>query len=91
MAAKLEPVTPGQMLREEFLEPLGITTYRLAKDLDVPQDRISAILRGTRAISLEPPCGWAATSERRSTTSGSHGEAECSQNLKRPSVLPLAA
>lgn len=53
MAAKLDIVTPGQMLREEFMEPLAITAYRLAKDIDVPQDRISAILRGTRAITLD--------------------------------------
>lgn len=53
MARKLDIITPGQMLREEFMEPLGISAYRLAKDIGVPQDRISAILRGTRAISLD--------------------------------------
>jgi len=53
MAAKLELVPPGKILREEFMDPLSISAYRLAKDLDVPQDRISAILRGTRAITLD--------------------------------------
>lgn len=53
MTAKLDLIPPGQILREEFMEPLGITAYRLAKDIGVPQDRISAVLRGTRAITLD--------------------------------------
>ncbi len=53
MTRKLNVPTPGQMLREEFMEPLGISAYRLAKDIGVPQDRISAILRGSRAITLD--------------------------------------
>jgi addiction module HigA family antidote len=53
MATKLNIITPGDFLRGEFMEPLGITAYRLAKDIDVPQDRISAIRRGKRAITLD--------------------------------------
>ena len=53
MARKLDIVAPGQILREEFMEPLGITAYRLSKDIGVPQDRISAILRANRAITLD--------------------------------------
>ena len=41
------------MLREEFLTPMAITAYQLAKDLHVPQTRISAILAGTRAITAD--------------------------------------
>lgn len=41
------------MLREEFLTPLGITPYQLAKDIHVPQTRISAILAGTRSITVD--------------------------------------
>ena len=41
------------MLREEFLTPMGITAYRLAKDLGVPLTRISAILAGKRAITAD--------------------------------------
>jgi addiction module HigA family antidote len=41
------------MLREEFLTPLAITPYRLAKDIRVPQTRISAILAGTRAVTVD--------------------------------------
>lgn len=53
MTRKLSIPTPGQLLREEFMDPLGISAYRLAKDIGVPQDRISAILRGSRAITLD--------------------------------------
>ena len=48
----LIPLThPGAYLQEEFLEPLGLTAYRLAKDLGVAQTRISQILKGARAIT----------------------------------------
>ena len=46
-------VTPGEMLRTEFLEPHGVTVYRLAKDLDVPATRLHAILDGTRSITAD--------------------------------------
>jgi addiction module HigA family antidote len=45
---KIAPVTPGELLKEEFLEPMGITQYRLAKEIDVPAQRIGAIIAGTR-------------------------------------------
>ena len=45
------PVHPDEILREEFLEPMGISAYRLAKDINVPQTRIAAILAGKRAIT----------------------------------------
>ncbi len=45
--------TPGEILRHEFLEPLGISAYRLAKEIDVPQIRISEILAGKRAITVD--------------------------------------
>ena len=46
-------LTPGEMLREEFLTPLGITPYRLAKDLGVPLTRVTAILSGDRAVTAD--------------------------------------
>ncbi|MFM7641422.1 MAG: HigA family addiction module antitoxin [Cyanobium sp.] len=49
----LPPVTPGELLREEFLDPMGITAYRLAKEISVPQTRIAEILRGKRAITAD--------------------------------------
>lgn len=44
---------PGEILKEEFLDPMGITAYRLAKSIDVPQTRIGDILAGERAISAD--------------------------------------
>ena len=51
MANKLPPIHPGEILREEFLEPMGISQYRLAKDINVPPRRINEIVLGKRAIT----------------------------------------
>jgi addiction module HigA family antidote len=50
---KLPPVHPGEILHEEFLEPFGISQYRLAKDTSVPPRRINEIVRGQRSISAD--------------------------------------
>ena len=50
---KLEPIHPGEILREEFLVPLGISQYRLAKDISVPPRRINEIARGQRSITAD--------------------------------------
>jgi addiction module HigA family antidote len=50
---RLPSIHPGQILREEFLEPLGMTAYQLAKAIGVEQTRISEILHGTRGISAD--------------------------------------
>jgi addiction module HigA family antidote len=47
------PVTPGEMLDEEFLKPLGLTKYRLAKDIGVPPQRIGDIVAGKRSITAD--------------------------------------
>lgn len=47
------PVSPGKMLEEEFLKPLGLTKYRLAKDIGVPPQRIGDIVAGKRAITAD--------------------------------------
>lgn len=49
----LPPVSPGEMLEEEFLKPLGLTKYRLAKDIGVPAQRIGDIVAGKRAITAD--------------------------------------
>jgi len=46
-------IHPGEFLLTEFMEPLGLTAYRLSKELHVPQPRIHAILRGKRAVSAD--------------------------------------
>ncbi|MEO7727324.1 MAG: HigA family addiction module antitoxin [Burkholderiales bacterium] len=50
---KLKPVTPGELLREEFLLPMGISQYRLAKEIGVPAQRIGDIVAGKRAITAD--------------------------------------
>jgi addiction module HigA family antidote len=49
----LPPITPGELLQEEFLQPLGVSQYRLAKAIGVPASRISEIVTGQRAISAD--------------------------------------
>lgn len=49
--SKLKPVTPGEILLEEFLKPMGLSQYRLAKEIGVPAQRISEIVAGKRAIT----------------------------------------
>ncbi len=51
--AALKPTHPGAILREDFLTPMGISAYRLAKDITVPINRITAIMNEERAISAE--------------------------------------
>lgn len=53
MGRKLKNVHPGEVLAEEFLEPLEVSAYRLAKDIGVPGTRISEILHGRRSISAD--------------------------------------
>lgn len=50
---RLKPVTPGELLLEEFLKPMGISQYRLAKEIGVPAQRIGEIVAGRRAISAD--------------------------------------
>lgn len=50
---KLKLAHPGKILREEFMEPVGLTAYALAKSLDVPLPRVNDIVREKRAISPE--------------------------------------
>ena len=50
---KLDFITPGTILYEEFMEPLGITAYKLSKEIKVQQTAISQIIRGNRRITVE--------------------------------------
>jgi addiction module HigA family antidote len=49
----IKPVHPGTILLEEFLEPMGISQYRLAKDITVPARRINEIIKGKRAVTVD--------------------------------------
>lgn len=53
MEERLAPIHPGEILLEEFLKPLEISQYRLAKDINVPARRINEIVLGKRAISVD--------------------------------------
>jgi antitoxin HigA-1 len=53
MTKNIAPVSPGEMLEEEFLKPLGLTKYRLAKSIYVPAQRIGDIVAGKRGITAE--------------------------------------
>jgi addiction module HigA family antidote len=50
---RLDPIPPGEILREEFLRPLGITVSALAREIAVPANRISQIVSGKRAFSAD--------------------------------------
>lgn len=50
---KLKNIHPGEVLAEEFLVPLSITAYRLAKEISIPQTRISEIIKGNRRITAD--------------------------------------
>ncbi len=50
---RLDPITPGEILKEEFLDPMGISQYRLAKETGIPAQRIGQIILGRRGISAD--------------------------------------
>lgn len=58
------PVHPGELLNEEFLLPLGITKYRLAKEIGVPAQRIGEIVAGRRSITADTDLRLCASSYR---------------------------
>jgi addiction module HigA family antidote len=49
----IDPITPGELLNDEFLLPLGVTKYRIAKEIGVPAQRIGEIVAGKRAITAD--------------------------------------
>ena len=53
MAARHQPIHPGEILREEFLVPLGLSMYRLAKETGMPADRVGRLVKGTRSFSAD--------------------------------------
>ncbi len=53
----IEPITPGELLKEEFLEPMGLSQYRLAKETGIPAQRIGQIIAGKRAVTADTDLG----------------------------------
>ena len=84
---KLDPIHPGEILAEEFLEPLGISQYRLAKDVSVPARRINEIVQGKRGISADTALRLAryfGTSERFWINLQSHYDLELQKDKLGP-------
>ena len=79
VSKRVPPIHPGEILLLEFLEPLGISQYRLAKDINVPPRRINEIVKGARAITANTALRLAryfGTSERFWLNLQSHYELE---------------
>jgi len=77
--APMTPVHPGAILKHEFLGPLGVSAYRLAKDINVPINRVAAIVAGRRAITAD-------TALRFARYFGT--DAQSWINLRRATILP---
>lgn len=96
---KLAPVSPGEILLEEFLKPLGLSQYRLAKSISVPPRRINEIVLGKRAVSADTALRLARhfrTSERFWLNLQAHYDLEVEKDrlgsrlLREVKVLPRA-
>ena len=61
---KIPPIHPGEILFEEYLKPLGLSQYRLAKDISVPARRVNEIVHGKRAITADTALRLFGTSDR---------------------------
>ena len=84
---KLEPIDPVEILAEEFLAPMEITQYRLAKDISVPARRINEIVQGKRGISADTALRLAryfGTSERFWINLQSHFDLELQKDKLGP-------
>jgi addiction module HigA family antidote len=53
MTELLDPISPGEILKEEFMVPFGLSANRIARDIDVPPNRITGIVSGDRAITVD--------------------------------------
>mgnify|MGYP001557830345 CR=1 FL=1 len=90
MAHKLKPVHPGEVLEQEFLIPLRLTQYRVAKDLSVPARRINEIIHGDRAVSADTALRLAryfGTSAQFWMNLQTHYDLECEGQAKAKTVL----
>ncbi len=61
---QMKPITPGEVLLEDYLKPLGVSQYRLAKSIKVPASRIHDVIHGRRAITPNWHCDWPGSSAR---------------------------
>ena len=78
----LSPIHPGEVLQQDFLEPMGLSQYRLAKGIRVPPRRINEIVQGKRGITADT----ALRLGRFFGTSGRHAMSRCSRGPAEPAV-----
>ena len=93
-AKSLAPVHPGEVLLEEFLEPMGISQYRLAKDIDVAPGRINQIVHGKRAITANTALRlshYFGTSARFWLNLQTGYDLDVARDLPLPAEMPRAA
>lgn len=97
MSRKLKPIHPGEILAEDFLKPLGVTKYRLAKEIGVPAQRIGEIVAGRRAITADTDlrlCKFFGLSDGYWLRGQAHYEMELARDALRvelAKITPLAA
>ncbi|MDE2663093.1 MAG: HigA family addiction module antitoxin [Gemmatimonadota bacterium] len=90
----LAPVHPGEVLLEEFLEPMGISQYRLAKDIDVAPGRINQIVHGRRAVTANTALRlshYFGTSARFWLNLQTGYDLDMARDLPLPAEMPRAA
>jgi len=90
--AAIKPTHPGEILREEFLKPMGLSAYRLAKDIDVPKNRITAIVNEERGISPETALLFSryfGLSDELWINLQSHYDMECARDALQPKLKNL--
>ena len=92
MTTKLPPIHPGEILLHEFLEPMGITRYRLAKDIGVAAQRIGDIVAGKRAISADTDlrlCRYFGLSDGYWLRGQARYETECARDALGPALAHI--
>ena len=91
------PIHPGEILREDFLLPLGLSEYRVAKDIGVPPRRINEIIKGQRAVTvdtalrLERYFGWPAEVWLNLQSNHDQQAAKAAMNSTLAGILPCPA
>ncbi len=89
---KLLPITPGELLLEKFLKPMGISQYRLAKEISVPAQRIGQIVAGRRAITADTDlrlCRFFGLSEGWWLRSQARHDTETAKDILAPTLAKI--
>lgn len=90
--AAIKPTHPGEILREEFLKPMALSAYRLAKDIGVPKNRITAIINEERGISPQTALllsRYFRLSDELWINLQAHYDMECAKDVLKPKLQKL--